>query len=226
MCDCRNFDLRSDLDQALAAEVRVRLAEAIAQRGSAYLVVSGGSTPEGLFKLLAGQSLAWSKVTVVLADERWVPPGHEDSNERLVRTLLMTDCARAANFVSLIPRLDDTSANIAAISALLRNMPQFDVVLLGMGEDAHTASLFPCAPEIDEGLSTDASALITHPMNAPHRRVSLSRNRLSRTRFGVIHIVGDAKKSVYQQASESKMPERFPIAAFSTGGAFRCWWAP
>ena len=163
---------------------------------------------------------------VLLADERWVPVDHEDSNERLVRETLLTGKAQSAQFLSLLPTPDDEITNIAGLSTLLGSLPRFDVVLLGMGEDAHTASLFPCAAALREGLTTEQGALITRPRNAPHQRVSMSKQRLQATEHGVIHIVGEKKKAVLELARKSEDAMRYPISAFLGPVGFDCWWAP
>ena len=121
---------------------------------------------------------------------------------------------------------DDEITNIADLSTLLGSLPRFDVVLLGMGEDAHTASLFPCAAGLREGLTTAQGALITRPRNAPHQRVSMSKRRLQATEQGVIHIVGEKKKAVLEQARKSEDEMRYPISAFLGPAGFDCWWAP
>jgi len=226
MSEWYTFDDRETLDQALAEHVTSKLAQGISARGVAHLVVSGGSTPAALFSLLADADLAWQHVVVMLADDRWVPADHDDSNERLVRETLLTGRAKQAQFLSLLPTPDDEVVNLAGLSTLLRSVPRFDVVLLGMGEDAHTASLFPCASALKEGLTTDAGALITRPRTAPHQRVSMSRRRLEMTDCGVIHIVGQNKKSVLEAAIKSGDEMRHPISAFWGPSGFDCWWAP
>ena len=230
MSDWHIFADRPALEVALAAEVATRLAQGIAQRGKAHLVVSGGSTPLQLFSLLNQTEIDWAKVVVLLADERWVDVEHDDSNERMVRSVLLSSRAADAEFFSLVPALDDAKVNVSSVSQALLNMPRFDVVILGMGEDAHTASLFPCSEEIAEGLKTDQGALITRPTTAPHQRISLSRLRLQNTEYGVVHIVGDTKRSVAEQAARCGDELVYPISAFigdDTGAAgFELWWAP
>ena len=188
-------------------------------------MVSGGSTPKPLFSLLSRKTIDWRRVVIMLADERWVPADHDDRNEQMVRSTLLHGPAAEADFLSLIPTPDDSIANVAGLSTLLGSLPTFDVVLLGMGEDAHTASLFPCASEIKEGLSTREGALMTCPKNAPHKRISLSKHRLQNTRHGVVHIVGEQKKRVYEAACRSGDERLFPVCAFSVLPAFDCWWA-
>ena len=226
MSERQAFADRDTLDQALAARAVSRLQQGIAQRGTAHLVVSGGSTPVNLFSILADVDIDWSRVVVLLADERWVPVDHEDSNERLVRETLLTAKAHQAQFVSLLPTPEDEIANIAGLSTLLGALPRFDMVLLGMGEDAHTASLFPCAAALREGLTTTQGALITRPGNAPHQRVSMSKQRLLSTEQGIIHIVGEKKKAVLELARKSGDEMRYPISAFLGPAGFDCWWAP
>ena len=226
MSEWFTFDDRETLDQALAEHETSKLAQGISARGVAHLVVSGGSTPAALFSLLADADLAWQHVVVMLADDRWVPADHDDSNERLVRETLLTGRAKQAQFLSLLPTPDDEVANLAGLSTLLRSVSRFDVVLLGMGEDAHTASLFPCASALKEGLTTDAGALLTRPRTAPHQRVSMSKRRLEMTDCGVIHIVGQNKKSVLEAAIKSGDEMRHPISAFWGPSGFDCWWAP
>ena len=226
MSDWHAFADRETLDQALATYVVSRLQQGIAEHGTAHLVVSGGSTPIHLFSILADADVEWGRVVVLLADERWVPVHHEDSNERLIRETLLTGRAKSAQFLSLLPTPDDETTNIAGLSTLLGSLPRFDVVLLGMGEDAHTASLFPCAAALREGLMTQQGALITRPRNAPHQRVSMSKRRLQATEHGVIHIVGEKKKTVLELARQSEDEMRYPISAFLGPAGFDCWWAP
>lgn len=226
MSEWYTFTDRAALDHSLAAHVVSKLALGIAVRGTAYLVVSGGNTPVNLFSLLSVTNLDWKNVVVLLADERCVPVDHQDRNERLVREVLLTGQAEQAQFLSLMPTPDDATADIEGLSALLSSLPRFDVVLLGMGEDAHTASLFPCASALKHGLTTDEGALITRPETAAHARVSMSRRRLQAADHGVIHITGEKKKAVLELARESDEEMRYPITAFLGPSGFDCWWAP
>ena len=176
--------------------------------------------------MLAQAAIDWPRVTIMLADERWVDTGHDDSNERLVRSTLLTGSAADAQFLTLIPKPGDAEANIAQLSETVNALPRFDVVLLGMGEDAHTASLFPCAIELEEGLTTTKGALMTRPSTAPHQRVSLSRRRLQHTECGMVHIVGEAKRSVFERAEQNPDPLHHPVSAFLGAEGFDCWWSP
>ncbi|MDG1066306.1 MAG: 6-phosphogluconolactonase [Luminiphilus sp.] len=215
------------LHSALAKSIAHRLQDGIKARGRATLVVSGGSTPRPLFAQLATAKIPWEHVTILLADERWVPTGHSASNETMVRKNLLQGQAAAARFLSLIPDLSNEASNLREVCDQLDQLGTFDVVILGMGGDRHTASLFPCAAEINEGLSTSNAALITHPRTAPHTRISLSRQRLEDCHWGAVHIVGKEKLEVAYRAMTISEAAEAPIAVFlSPRGQFQLWHAP
>lgn len=197
------------LADRLAKDVAKVLSTAIAERGRASAVVSGGSTPLPMFQCLAKDaSVDWSRVTITLADERAVPADHDDSNERFAFTHLFQGAAQAASFVSLLPEdlfaLDDLTAVAERVDAMA---DVFDVVLLGMGGDGHTASLFPDAPELEFAMQTDQSVTALHPPSVSQARISLSAQRLLKSRHMWLHISGDAKAAVLQEAlAEGSLP--------------------
>ncbi|KKO46539.1 6-phosphogluconolactonase [Arsukibacterium ikkense] len=202
------------LNHDFARQLVSILTDAIANRGQAYLVVSGGRTPTALFNTLSQAELAWDKVTVLLADERFVPVDSADSNERLVKTHLLQANASAANFISLYAGAATAEQAIAAISARLKALPAFDAVILGMGEDGHTASLFPCSRELTAGLAADASAVLAvNPTSAPHQRISLSLPRLLNSRQIFLHLVGPGKLEVLNKAQATNDVASMPIRA-------------
>ena len=220
------FETREALDQDLANATVAQLESGIETRGTATLVVSGGSTPKGLFKTLSSAPIDWAKVTVLLADERWVAEDHEDSNTNLVKSLLLRNNAQAANWIDFGAGSVDPETELARINQQLGNTGPFDVVILGMGGDSHTASLFPCSAELSEGLTTPHSALMTQPTTAPHRRLSLSKTRLLNTHMGVIHIVGDSKLDVYETATVRPDDDAHPVSHFAHASHFSLWFAP
>ncbi|MFJ1268920.1 6-phosphogluconolactonase [Legionella lytica] len=196
----------------LVSQLKRLLLDAITQRGQAYLVVSGGKTPADLFQALAKVDLPWSKVTITLADERCVPLDDTNSNERMLRQLLLQHEAKAARFVSLYSQTDPDLHHVKQdISAL----PTFDVVILGMGDDGHTASLFPSADELNLGLDENAPAvLFVNPKTSDLQRVSLSKRRLLDSRVIFLHLKGQNKLAVLHQAMAQPDPMLMPISAF------------
>ena len=211
----RYFFTAAELNQRFADQVAANLASAIAERGIATLVVSGGRTPQGFFKALAAKTLDWSKVTITLADDRFVPLQHDASNERLVRESLLVDQAAAASFVSLYADFPTAEQAVDVLNQRVASLPTFDVVILGMGEDGHTASLFPCSAELAAGLADDAPALLaTNPTTAPHQRISFSRQRLQDSRAVFLHLVGESKLQVLKQAASGDDVFQMPIRVF------------
>jgi 6-phosphogluconolactonase len=193
------------LEHALVGEIRVDLQEAIDARGNASLVVSGGRTPAGLLRQLGEESLDWGRVGVTLADERWVEPTEEGSNERMVRATLLAGPAGRAHFVGLKNPAAEVEQGLDwTWRALTRIARPFDVVVLGMGDDGHTASLFPGSPGIAAALDASAvpACVAMHAPGAPRERISLNLPALLDSRRIVLHIVGDAKWRVYRQALE------------------------
>lgn len=188
----------------LAEAVAAQLRHAIATRGHALLAVSGGKSPIALFEHLRQQPLDWTSVTVLLADERCVPHTHPDSNTALVRQHLLQDGAAAATFVTFFDALDAIDTLAAAANQRLAALHwPLDVAVLGMGEDGHTASLFPAAPGLDTALHTTAHVAWVRPDaigHAPHPRLTLTLPTLQAARQLHLSLAGPAKQAVYRQA--------------------------
>ena len=226
MSSQHRYNDRGALDLALAKVITAQLKKSIASRGKASLVVSGGSTPKGLFQALSCSELDWAKVTVLLADERWVPESHSDSNSAMVKSLLLQGKAASANWIDYGAGDTDIENQLARVSETLSEMDTFDVVILGMGGDSHTASLFPCSIELPDGLSTKDPVLMTQPTTAPHKRITLSKRRLLQTELGIIHLVGDSKLEVFKQATVHADDDVHPISHFAHHDHFALWFAP
>jgi 6-phosphogluconolactonase len=196
--------------QALALSIADELRAAIAARGQATLAVSGGKSPIVLFEQLRTQPLDWSKVIVTLVDERCVAHGHADSNTALVRQHLIQDAAAAAIFVTLFDAVP-ADLNDAALQDLVTSANQrlsalafpLDVIVLGMGEDGHTASLFPAAPGLDDALASPGPIAWVRPATAPHARLTLTLPVLLMARHVHLPLSGESKLKVYQQASQA-----------------------
>lgn len=203
------------LNTAFANKLVAILGEAIKLRGAAYLVVSGGKTPQALFQALSVADLSWENVTVLLADDRWLAPTEADSNERLVKATLLQNNAASARFISLYAEDSSAFAAVEHILPRVAGLPTFDAVILGMGEDGHTASLFPCSAQISAGLADGAPAVLAaEPASAPYQRISLSKQRLLDSRHIFLHLVGRNKLDVLNQAIAGDDTLQMPIRAF------------
>lgn len=218
--ESRTFSSRPELDEELARNVAAALEESIVRRGQGILVVSGGSTPLHFFHSLSRQDLPWEKVVVTLADDRWLAPDHRDSNEKLVRENLLINQARGARFLPLKNDAATPQEGADKLDALLKTLGRFSVVILGMGSDGHTASLFPGATALAEGLNMDSGkdCIGVEPLTAPHLRMSLTLPRLLNTEHLIIHITGDEKKAILEKARGDNDPDKTPISAVLNQG--------
>ena len=203
---------------AIAAHVADALRAAIAARGQASLAVSGGKSPIPMFEALREQALDWAQVTVVLVDERVVPRDHADSNTALVARHLLQGKAAEARFLpffrEVAPQLNAEVLDALVLDASDRTaaLPwPLDVVVLGVGEDAHTASLFPGAPGYARAIATEQRLAWVVPDTAPHARISFTLSALLAARELVLSIAGTSKLAVYRRAAE-KADETLPIS--------------
>ncbi|TFH86213.1 6-phosphogluconolactonase [Billgrantia azerbaijanica] len=217
---------RERLAQQLAEAAAEALRSDLAERERALLVVSGGSTPVPFFQALAAVDLPWARVDVTLADERWVPEDAADSNARLVREHLLTGPAAAANFVPLTTDAAEPEQGVAEVARRLEALPwPASLVVLGMGGDGHTASLFPDSRELELALSTAEAAVAVRTPSQPQPRLTLSADRLHQARRHVLHITGGDKRSVLARALAGDDIRELPIRAFLSC-PLAVYWAP
>lgn len=228
-----SFDDRQAMAEAMADDIADLLRAAIDDRGRASLAVSGGSTPGAMFRCLSEQRLGWDRVTVTLVDERWVPPDADDSNERLVRTALLQGPAAAARFVGLKNPAATPEDGLAETERALREVPRpFDVMVLGMGDDGHTASLFPGAAELGAALSPPATApapacaSVRPPSLQP--RMTLTLPAILDSRHILLLLAGRNKWDIYKRALAGTDATAMPIRAVfaRTTAPLEVYWAP
>ncbi|QSP93539.1 6-phosphogluconolactonase [Marinobacter salinisoli] len=215
--------------QSLAVAVAAFLRQRLVSADRVSLVVSGGSTPVPFFAALSEQELDWERVDVLLADERWVEEDDPASNTRVVRERLLTGQASAARFLPLKRGGRTPVDGLAEVLAGLQGLTlPLDVVILGMGNDGHTASLFPDAPELARGMNALLSELVVAmtPPSQPHPRISLSRPVLGTARFTALHLKGRDKLETLQRAlSDTDDVLAMPIRAFLKPG-LQVFWSP
>ncbi|MCP8896842.1 6-phosphogluconolactonase [Shinella daejeonensis] len=219
------------LAEALADKVAETLAGGIAARGAASLAVSGGSTPKAFFKALSTRSLDWEKVTITLVDERFVPADNPRSNHLLVAGNLLQDKAARARFLPLYRPAENAgeAARIATADTATIGQP-FDVVILGMGTDGHTASFFPGGDRLAEAISatTPRGVITMEAEGAGETRLTFTFASLQDARFLALHIEGKGKKDVLEAAEadgpEADMPIRAILRRAQT--PVDIYWAP
>lgn len=222
---------KASLVAALADHVAGVIRDAVAAHGRASLVLSGGTTPADLFARLDLYDLPWDKVFLTLSDERWVDLDDPASNETMVRRTLSTAIAKGATIVGLKSVGAAPADGLARTSSRLATMPRpYDLVLLGMGEDAHTASFFPGAVGLDEALSGVlglAVAAVT-PAGGGPARITLTLPELLRSRRLALLITGEKKKAVLDAALTPGPVADAPVRAVlhQTQVPVSIWWAP
>jgi len=203
-----------DLADILAAE----LTSVLMHEDQALLVVPGGTTPGPVFDMLCAVDLDWARISVMLSDERWVPPDSPRSNTRLLRERLLIDRAAAAQYLPLYSKAEKPEEKLGDLVAGFASRLPISVLLLGMGEDMHTASLFPEADRLVQALAWDAPPLLAmRAPGAPEPRVTLSAPVLDAALAKHVVITGPQKRAALERAVKINDPLAAPICAVLSG---------
>ncbi len=215
MMQLASYSNTAEMMQSLAAQLADELSAALVQNGRATLAVPGGSTPGPLFDLLSQSDLDWANVTVMLTDERWVPSDNPRSNTALIKGRLLVNAAQDAGYVALFEPGCDPNVGAAILSDRVAPHFPIDVLVLGMGADMHTASLFPGAAELAWAQSAEAAAVVPMvPVGSDlEPRVTLSANALTKAICTHVLILGAEKKAALARA-QIYSSAKAPIAQF------------
>lgn len=221
MWKLHEFRDNNTLLSTLTTKLTATLNGLVETRGKASIAVSGGSTPGPLYTQLSQQELPWSAIKVSLVDERWVDEVHPDSNARLVKHTLLQHHAQRATFVGM-----KTSANTPESAAetlhgiLARHVMPLDLVILGMGQDGHTASFLPRGKGLERALSADCPTLCTavtptkeSRASPSHARMTLSLNTLLGAGQRILYVTGADKRKVLEDAFSPGPVENLPVRA-------------
>jgi 6-phosphogluconolactonase len=217
-----SFTNNDELSDQLCDDIAHQLRSDIASNGLASLAVSGGSTPELMFNKLSRKLLDWSKVSISLADERWLPNDHPDANANLVKQHLLKGQAAPAQFVSLTETATSPFDAEAKVSQKLNSLLAWPLstVVLGMGNDGHTASLFPGANTLSHALAglnsqgVESACCALTPPAADYQRMTVTAPALLNCRNLILYIRGKQKLKVLEDAIQPGPIEALPIRAF------------
>lgn len=201
-----------DLADMLASELK----NCLLVHDHASFAVPGGTTPGPIFDSLCAVDLDWSRVHVMLTDERWVPETSDRSNTKLIRERLLTDRAAAAKYIPLYADAKTPEEKLPELAAALTPELPISVMLLGMGTDMHTASIFPGADQLDRALHGDDRLVAMRAPGAPEPRITLSAKVLKAAMSRHIVIVGAEKRAALERARHLT-PQEAPVAAVLSG---------
>jgi 6-phosphogluconolactonase len=218
MIDMFEYEQIETQMRGLADRVSDQLRDALIAKGSASLVVPGGSTPLPFLKELSNKDLAWENVCVFLTDERFVPITSDRSNTRLVKDALIQNKAANCQF---FPFLHDglTPDELAQkLGQGIANLGPFDVCVLGMGADMPTASLFPSMDGLNEALMDpqNCNILAVHPSGQNEVRLTMTAPMLRASRHLHLLITGTEKRTALKRALRTQNVALAPIKALMT----------
>lgn len=215
------FNENADRDMAImnvAHALTSDLRKCLLRHEFASFAVPGGSTPGPIFDAMSSVEIDWNRVHIMLTDERWVPEDHARSNAGLVKARLLTGRASAAHFISFYREGMSAAEAAPEVAAALQGEVPISVLLLGMGTDMHTASLFPGAPGVDAAMARNAALVCAvTPADQPEARITLSAQALDGGMDKHLIIFGDDKRAAFERAC-SLPPQEAPISAVITGG--------
>ncbi|PWG16346.1 6-phosphogluconolactonase [Salibaculum griseiflavum] len=201
----------------LADRIAGELENVLFHNDRAALAVPGGTTPGPIFDSLCGAGhIDWSRVDVMLTDERWVPETSDRSNTKLLRERLLVEHAAAANYVPLHAPADAPEDKLDQLAQGVEACLPLSVCLLGMGTDMHTASIFPGADQLEAALNGDGVLYAMRAPGAPEPRITLSARVLRDAMNCHVVIIGHEKREALERA-RNLSPEEAPIAAILPG---------
>ncbi len=216
-----------------AAFIAERIRVTVRERGSCDLVLAGGRTPRGVYERLArpgeAGSVPWERVRLFWGDERYVPPEHEASNYRMARETLLLEARPPAQNVFRIPTdAPDPEEAARRYERTLRGLfpddsfPAFDLVLLGLGADGHTASLFPGGPECEERSRWCVASRAPQGSPPPRERITLTLPVLNAARCSAFLVTGEDKRGALQALLDPPTEDALPAQKIRTRGELFC----
>ena len=213
----QEFDNKTQLEIALVSKLTELMQLAILKYGEARVLLSGGSSPKAIYAQLSEEKLDWTKVKFGLVDERFVELQDKDNNERMIRSTLCQNKAKKVELVGMVVDPSNLQHNLELTRDNYRTFEErIDICLLGMGEDGHTASLFPGDEQSEKLLTTNELGVFnTISPNYPFNRITCSKEMLAKSENTLLLLAGKKKKEVFENATHSSLPISYVMKEFN-----------
>ncbi len=206
--EIKTFENKKNLESSLLLKISTCISDAIKKYGDARFLLSGGSTPMNLYSLLSEETIEWEKVKIGLVDERFVPKENLFNNETQIKNNLLKNSAKFATIFGMVYNYENEILNLKMVNQQYKIFfERIDFTILGMGEDGHTASLFPGDKESEELMNTSNIGIFsTKSPSFPYNRITCSKELIAKSNYIALFINGETKFNVLKNSIETQVP--------------------
>lgn len=206
--EIKKFENKKNLESSLLLKISTCISDAIKKYGDARFLLSGGSTPMNLYSLLSEETIEWEKVKIGLVDERFVPKENLFNNETQIKNNLLKNSAKFATIFGMVYNYENEILNLKMVNQQYKTFfERIDFTILGMGEDGHTASLFPGDKESEELMNTSNIGIFsTKSPSFPYNRITCSKELIAKSNYIALFISGETKFNVLKNSKETQVP--------------------
>ena len=206
--EIKTFENKKNLESSLLLKISICISDAIKKYGDARFLLSGGSTPMNLYSLLSEETIEWEKVKIGLVDERFVPKENLFNNETQIKNNLLKNSAKFATIFGMVYNYENEILNLKMVNQQYKTFfERIDFTILGMGEDGHTASLFPGDKESEELMNTSNIGIFsTKSPSFPYNRITCSKELIANSNYIALFINGETKFNVLKNSIETQVP--------------------
>lgn len=206
--EIKTFENKKILESSLLLKISTCISDAIKKYGDARFLLSGGSTPMNLYSLLSEETIEWKKVKIGLVDERFVPIENLFNNETQIKNSLLKNSAKFATIFGMVYNYENEMLNLKMVNQQYKTFfERIDFTILGMGEDGHTASLFPGDKESEELMNTSNIGIFsTKSPSFPYNRITCSKELIAKSNYIALFINGESKFNVLKNSIETQVP--------------------
>jgi len=206
--EIKTFENKKNLENTLLLKISTCISDAIKKYGDARFLLSGGSTPMNLYSLLSEETIEWEKVKIGLVDERFVPIENLFNNETQIKNNLLKNSAKFATIFGMVYNYENEMLNLKMVNQQYKTFfERIDFTILRMGEDGHTASLFPGDKESEELMNTsNIGIFLTKSPSFPYNRITCSKELIANSNYIALFINGETKFNVLKNSIETQVP--------------------